>query len=328
MNAKALLIVTACVLAVCGQLQAADAPTAAPATDKPAAVAAPTAKPAGASSTPTVVATVGAVKITSDRIEESLKTLPAGVPPDQVEQIRAKVLDNVITAELVHNFLETHKVAFDRKAYDELKGKLTALATEKGVTIDQMMAMAGLTEQRLRDQVRLKSLADKEVSKEKAGAFIKANPACFDGTKVTASHILLQCSPTASTKAQKEAVAKIEKIAADIKAGTVTFAKAAEAHSDCPSGKKAGGDLGEFEFGSMVPTFAMKAFAMKVGDTSGVIRTKFGFHIIRVTKRTDGTGKPGPKCEETAKNCLFAMLQDKMFDQALTTCPIVINETK
>ena len=88
------------------------------------------------------------------------------------------------------------------------------------------------------------------------------------------------------------------------------------------------GDLGEFAFGAMVPPFAMKAFAMKVGDTSGVVRTQYGFHVIRVTKRTDGTGKPGPESADTAKNCMFSLLQSEMFDQALAACPIVINETK
>jgi len=315
-NAKSLFIVVACIVAICGQVQAADTPTAAPATVKPAP--APT----------TVLATVGNVKITSDRVEAPLKSLPADFPPERITMVREKILGDLITAELVHNFLETRKVPFDQKAYDELKDKLKKLATEKGVPMDQLMVMAGLTEQRLRDQVRLKSMADTETAKDKVDAFLKANPTYFNGTKVTASHILLKCSPTASTKDQKAAVAKLDKIAADIKVGTVTFEKAAAKHSACPSGKDKGGDLGEFEFGAMVPPFAMKAFAMKVGDTSGVIRTQYGFHVIRVTKRTDGTGKPGPESAKTAKNCMFSLLQSEMFDQALATCPIVINGTK
>lgn len=328
MNAKTLLIVTACLLAVCGQLQAAGAPTTAPATPKPAATTAPTTSPAGASAPTTVVATVGTVKITSDRIDGPLKTLPPGFPAERIPEVRAKVLDSMITAELVHTFLEAQKVAFDQKSYDEFKVKLAEVAAQRGVPVDQFMTMNGLSDQQLRDQVRLKSLTAEEMSKDKVDAFIKANPSCFDGTKVTASHILIQCTPTASTKEQKAAIDKLEKIAADVKAGTVTFEKAAKEHSACPSGKKAGGDLGEFEFSSMVPPFAMKAFAMKIGDTSDVVRTQFGFHVIHVTKRTDGTGKPGTESEEAAKNCMFSMLQNQMFDQALTTAPIVINGTK
>ncbi len=313
------------------------APAAAPATaptPTPAAATAPTTAPTAAPATapaptskPTVVATVGAVQITSDRIDGPLKALPAEFPADRVGAMRAKILDDIIIAELIHAYLEAKQIPFDQKQYDELKGKLAEMAKERGVPMDQLMSMAGLTEQRLRDQVRLKSLAEKETAKEKVDAFIKANATCFNGTKVTASHILVTCAPTASTKDQKAAVAKLEKVAADIKAGTVTFEKAAEANSDCPS-KSKGGDLGEFDFGSMVPTFAMKAFSMKIGDTSGIVRTQFGFHIIKVTKRTDAAEKPGPEAEETAKNCMIASLQGEVFNQALTTCPIVITETK
>jgi peptidyl-prolyl cis-trans isomerase C len=297
------------------------APTTTPApTNKPTTTPAPTSKP-------TVVATVGAVQITSDRIDGPLKALPAEFPAERVGAMRAKILDDIIVAELIHAYLEARQIPFDQKEYDVLKGKLAEMAKERGIPMDQLMSMAGLTEQRLRDQVRLKTLAEKETAKEKVDAFIKANPTCFNGTKVQASHILVTCTPTASTADQKAAVAKLEKVAADIKAGTVTFEKAAEANSDCPS-KAKGGDLGEFDFGSMVPTFAMKAFSMKIGDTSDIVRTQFGFHIIKVTKRTAAAEKPGPQSEETAKNCMIASLQGEVFNQALTTCPIVISETK
>jgi peptidyl-prolyl cis-trans isomerase C len=326
------LISVACVLAALGQVLAegpAAAPAAAPTTQPAAAPAAtPTTQPAAAPTTqPAVVATVGAVQITRDRIDGPLKSLPPEFPPDRIGEVRAKVLDDIIVAELIHAYLEAKKVPFEQKQYDEFKGKLAEVAKERGVPIDQLMSMAGLTEQRVRDQTRLKVLAEKETSKEKVDAFIKAHPTCFNGTKVQASHILVSCTPTASTKDQKAALAKIEKVAADIKAGTITFEKAAEASSDCPS-KTKGGDLGEFDFGSMVPTFAMTAFGMKVGETSAVVRTQFGFHIIKVTKRTDASEKPGPESEETAKNCLVAALQDEVFNQAITTCPIVITGAK
>jgi parvulin-like peptidyl-prolyl isomerase len=188
------------------------------------------------------------------------------------------------------------------------------------------MEMAGLSEERLKDQVRLKRLADGLAAKDKVDAFIKAHPSYFNGTKVQASHILITCQPVAATADQKAALAKLTKIAADLKAGKTTFGDAAKEHSACPSGKKANGDLGEFAFTAMVPTFAMTAFDMKVGQTSGIIRTQFGFHLIQVTKRTDGTEKPGEDASEVARNSLLAQLQNQVFDQAMTTCLIVISK--
>ena len=67
---------------------------------------------------------------------------------------------------------------------------------------------------------------------------------------------------------------------------------------------------------------------LPIGKVSEPVRTQFGFHIIKLTKRTDAAEKPGPEPETAAKNCLMASLQNEVFNQALTTCPIVMTETK
>lgn len=57
------------------------------------------------------------------------------------------------------------------------------------------------------------------------------------------------------------------------------FKKLASENSQCPSGKK-GGNLGAFKRGSMVKEFEKAAFALEVGKLSGVVKTKFGYHVI------------------------------------------------
>ncbi len=86
--------------------------------------------------------------------------------------------------------------------------------------------------------------------------------------QVRARHILV--------KTEDEANA----ILFDIKAGK-SFEELALKHSLCPS-KSKGGDLGFFSKGQMVKEFEDAAFALKPGEVSRPVKTRFGYHIIKV----------------------------------------------
>jgi peptidyl-prolyl cis-trans isomerase C len=59
-----------------------------------------------------------------------------------------------------------------------------------------------------------------------------------------------------------------------------SFEVLARDFSECPSGKE-GGNLGEFKKGMMVPSFEKAAFELKPGEVSGIVKTQFGFHLIK-----------------------------------------------
>ncbi|MER2493829.1 peptidylprolyl isomerase [Catenovulum sediminis] len=59
------------------------------------------------------------------------------------------------------------------------------------------------------------------------------------------------------------------------------FAMLAKRYSNCPTGKK-GGDLGEFKRGTMVKAFDAAVFSAKAGEIVGPVKTKFGYHLIKV----------------------------------------------
>ncbi|MDP5213338.1 peptidylprolyl isomerase [Pseudoalteromonas tunicata] len=63
------------------------------------------------------------------------------------------------------------------------------------------------------------------------------------------------------------------------------FAQIAKDHSTCPSGQ-AGGELGEFGPGMMVPEFDTVVFSAPVNTVQGPVQTQFGYHLLEVTSRT------------------------------------------
>lgn len=67
--------------------------------------------------------------------------------------------------------------------------------------------------------------------------------------------------------------------------GGADFGEVAKEHSQCPSGK-AGGNLGEFGPGQMVPEFDTVVFTKEMDKIHGPVRTQFGFHLIEITSRT------------------------------------------
>ena len=76
-------------------------------------------------------------------------------------------------------------------------------------------------------------------------------------------------------KTEKEAQAVIERLENGEK-----FANIAKDISLCPSAKR-GGDLGTFGRGKMVREFEQAAFALQKGQISSIVKTKFGYHIVR-----------------------------------------------
>ena len=77
-----------------------------------------------------------------------------------------------------------------------------------------------------------------------------------------------------------------EDLKSQIEKGEDFGALAAE-HSQCPSGKQGGGDLGEFSPGQMVKEFDTVVFKEEVGKVHGPVQTQFGYHLIEIVSRTD-----------------------------------------
>jgi peptidyl-prolyl cis-trans isomerase D len=105
---------------------------------------------------------------------------------------------------------------------------------------------------------------------------------------VRASHILF----TTEGKDEKAVQAKAEEVLKLAKAPGADFAALAKQHSEDESNNTNGGDLDYFGRGRMVPEFENVAFAMKNGEISDLVKTSFGFHIIKMVDNKPESTRP------------------------------------
>lgn len=119
-----------------------------------------------------------------------------------------------------------------------------------------------------------------KVSEEEVKAWYERNKDRYrQPEERRASHILLASDRHGKDKARAQA----EELLKQVRANPATFAELAKKHSDDPGSAGKGGDLGFFGRGMMVKPFEDASFALKEGETSGVVESDFGFHVIRLT---------------------------------------------
>ena len=104
-------------------------------------------------------------------------------------------------------------------------------------------------------------------------------------------HILIAVPRGADAKTDAAAKEKAENLLKQVKAGG-NFAELAGKNSDDPGSKVQGGELGWLNPGQTVPAFDKAAFSLAPGQTSDVIKTEFGYHILQVEERKAAHVKP------------------------------------
>ncbi|HPX61155.1 MAG TPA: peptidylprolyl isomerase [Deltaproteobacteria bacterium] len=227
------------------------------------------------------LAEVNGKTLTTADLTRELKNLPDYLKAvAESPQGRKDMLDNMIIRELVLQQAAKDGVdkspEIDEKLQDIKKRLIMEAFLKKKVEKDAMLSDADL-----------KKFYDQNIDKFKAPEQVKA------------SHILV--------KNEKEA----NDILTQIKGGA-SFEELAKKHSVDATAAK-GGDLGWFGKGSMVPVFEKAAMALKQGQVSGVVKSDFGFHIIKQTgKRAAGT-RPFDEVKDQIKSALLPSKQQEVF---------------
>jgi peptidyl-prolyl cis-trans isomerase C len=266
---------------------------------KPAAAKAKTGDKAAADVSSKKVAIVNGTAIVESDLDRGMEGMlqrraRSGAPMDeaQLKTIRMDVLNNLINRELLNQESKKEKIAVtDAQVNDKLSKIKERFKSD--AEFKEMLTKMKLTEAQIKTQLKedlaIQALIDKQVvekinvTEKDAQAYYDTHPEAFkQPEQIKASHILVTVDPKADPAKKEEAQKKIESIQGKLKAGG-DFAALAKELSDCPS-KEKGGDLGYFSKGQMVKPFEDAALALKPGETSGIVETQFGYHIIKLVE--------------------------------------------
>jgi peptidyl-prolyl cis-trans isomerase D len=128
-----------------------------------------------------------------------------------------------------------------------------------------------------------------------------------------ARHIMFILPENASAQREERVRGLAQGVLDDLRGGA-DFAAAAAEHSEDEGTAEAGGDLGFFPRGRMMPPLEEAAFSLPIGELSDPVRTELGFHILRVEERMETGIKP---LEEALQEVIDALQDEKAREAAL-----------
>ena len=308
-----------CLLAV-SACSKEDSAAAAAGTDAAAAAQAADAPPKPVpAELPAVIARVNGEAIGRAEFEKAIRNVEgrAGqpVPAGERDRVYRGVLDQLIAYRLLMQETKARKIdVADADVDARLAGIRQQFPSEEAFT--QTLAQQNMTVEQLRADAKadmqvarmLEDEVNAKVSVQAADvdAFYKQNPDKFQqGERMRASHVLIRVEENADAKTKEAARAKAAEVLKQAKSGK-DFAELAKHYSQDPGSAANGGDLGYFVRGQMVGPFEEAAFGLKAGETSGVVETPFGFHIIRAgdrqAARTVSFDEVKPQIEQFLQN--------------------------
>ncbi len=158
-----------------------------------------------------------------------------------------------------------------------------------------------------------------ELTDQDVRAHYDQNQRLFSGAQIRASHILVK----------DEALAK--SLREQLRADPTRFEELARTSSTDAATAARGGDLGFFGQGRMVADFERAAFALESpGDLSEVVKTPFGYHIIKLTERKEGTSKPFDEVKDRIRVALLNERRQQQvsarFEELKARAKVSVNE--
>jgi foldase protein PrsA len=184
------------------------------------------------------------------------------VAQQQIPAFQDQVVEQIVQIELAKQIAKREGITITAAEVvsETAATKVQVVGSGQYGTLDEFLTTMGMTEQTFSEQIAVNLLFDK----------LQAAHGGPDPTEqVHVAHILVETAEVGN------------EVLAKLKAGE-GFAVLAKQYSTDDSTKETGGELPWFPKGAMDPAFDAAAFALKTGETSALVESSYGFHVIRL----------------------------------------------
>jgi len=292
---------------------------------------------------PEVVAKVNGIEIKSGvikfQLSSAMRKSQRNFSPAEKKKIVSGLVDKEIVRELVHQEGKAAKVEIDPESVEkEFQGVMKPYKNK--AEFQEALKARGLTEDELRDSIKVDLIAKKLIDDQVRGKikitdkdvknYYDSNQKKFFRPEAyRAHHIFISIFPPDMLKTtsinelkakkeelDKEAKKKIADILAQLKSGG-DFSELAKKYSHDSASAQNGGDLDFIYKGVFDPAFDKAISEMKVGDLSDVVKTPFGYHIIKLEETKPAEQATFAEMEEAIQKHLFLEQAKKKIEKYL-----------
>jgi len=267
------------------------------------------------------LAEVNGVGITYDQWQSAFQSMISrydsqtlsSLDPATVNMLKNTVLKQIINSQLLLQQAKKDKIKITPSEIDAEIEKIKANFSSPEAFNDALRANNLLLtdlKKEIENNLLINYVLNKEkskvsISEEELSNYYNENKMTFfEPEKVHARHILVATEEEANN------------ILLQLKEGLISFAELAKEKSICPSAVN-GGDLGFFSKGQMVKEFEEVAFSLKPGEISNIVKTEYGYHIIKCEEKKEAHSPTFEEVKENIESILRAQKENELISALL-----------
>ena len=247
---------------------------------------------------------------------------------EQLNRIRRQALDTLIEEKLMDYEIKKAGIKVTPREVEAIVDYIKKQNKATQEDLERALVIEGITFEQYKTQIEKRILRTKLVqwsvkvepkaSEKQLRDFYEQNAERYKTPETfRPAHILFGIPKEAPPEKVQEARKKCQEVLDRIRKGE-DFGEMALLYSQDPSAKDRG-DLGYFKKGELLPTFEKELNRLRVGEVGGIIRTEFGFHLIKLLDRRGGTPMPFEEAKARVERECFQSEMDRAVRRFITS---------